>query len=291
MIKSKYATMKYSIYVLMICFLLFTACQDQQKENKKTNNKQRDAIKTESKQTSATESNQVRSEAPDALTKTEQGYAIPRFDDGLAQSPINILSSNTEKDKKHEITLKFNNAINAVENLGHTIQLDFAEGDTTIVDGKTYKFKQLHFHTPSEHLIDGMTFPMEMHVVHILKDQKEKGESAYVVIGMLFKMGRENKFIKEFLNTVPGEENKKENLRPGTVKLEDLFEGIPKNELETYYYYKGSLTTPPYTESVDWIVRKYIFEASPEQIGTIEKIEGDNARHVQALYQRKVVSN
>ena len=284
--------MKYSIYFLMIYLFLFAACKDQQKENKEKSVKQTDTTKTAGKQTTAnTENNEVRSEAPDALNKTEQGYALPRFDDGMAQSPINILSSSAEKDTQHQIVLKFNDEINAVENLGHTIQLDFTDGSTTIADGKMYAFKQLHFHTPSEHLIDGMTFPMEMHVVNLSKDQKAGEGPAYIVIGILFKMGRENKFIKEFLNSVPGEEHKKEKLRPGTVKLEDLFNGIPKKELRPYYHYKGSLTTAPYTESVDWIIKKYIFEASPDQIKAMEKIEGDNARHVQALYQRKVLSN
>ena len=131
---------------------------------------------------------------------------------------------------------------------------------------------------------------MEMHAVNIVKNQGKEA-TEYVVIGLLFKMGHENKFIKEFLNAVPREEHKKTTLQPGTVKLEDLLSGIPKNEKGTYYYYKGSLTTPPYTESVNWLIRKYIFEASPEQIKAIEKIEGDNARHVQELYQRKVKSN
>ena len=284
--------MKYSICVLIVCLFYFTACQDRPIENKETGNKQPATVKTENTQTPAdTQSNMVRSEAPDALTKAEQGYALPKFDDGLAQSPINILSSAAEKGKKHELDIKFNGEINAVENLGHTIQLDFTEGSTTVAEGKTFQFKQLHFHTPSEHLIDGMTFPMEMHVVNMARDE-EKGEGPlYVVIGMLFKMGHENKFIKEFLNSVPPEETKKKSLKPGTVKLEDLFTGIPKNELGTYYYYHGSLTTPPYSESVDWLIRKYIFEASPEQIKTIEKIEGDNARHIQELYQRRVITN
>jgi carbonic anhydrase len=284
--------MKYSICVPIIFLLLFTACQNRSNEIKETDNKQTDTVKAATKQTSADSlSNVVRAEAPDALTKTEQGYALPRFDDGLAQSPINILSSATEKGKRHEIDIKFNGEINAVENLGHTIQLDFTEGSTTIVEGKTYQFKQLHFHTPSEHLIDGMTFPMEMHVVNTVRDEQKGEGPVYVVIGMLFKMGHENKFIKEFLNSVPREEDKKESLQRGIVKLEDLFAGIPKNELGTYYYYHGSLTTPPYSESVEWLVRKYIFEASPEQIKIIEKIEGDNARHVQELYQRRVVTN
>ncbi|MCP4265745.1 MAG: carbonic anhydrase family protein, partial [Candidatus Brocadiaceae bacterium] len=58
--------------------------------------------------------------------------------------------------------------------------------------------------------------------------------------------------------------------------------------LKSYFFYKGSLTTPPYTESVKWFVMKTIIDASPEQIQQINKIEGDNARRIQALYGRSV---
>jgi len=253
-------------------------------------NSQKDTATIDKHPSISTQANEVKSESPDASTKTEQGYALPKLDDGLAQSPINILSFYAEKNSNHKIALTFNDEINAIENLGHTIQLDFSDGSTTTVDGRVYKFKQLHFHTPSEHLVDGMTFPMEMHMVNVSKDQKDSMISVYTVVGILFKMGKENKFIKEFLNAIPAKENEKVKLQPGLVKLSDLFAGIPKNDLESYYHYKGSLTTPPFTESVDWIIRKYIFEASPEQVATIEKMEGDNARHVRALYDRKVAS-
>jgi carbonic anhydrase len=103
-------------------------------------------------------------------------------------------------------------------------------------------------------------------------------------------MGRENKFIKEFLNAISKEEGKY-TLPPGAVRFEDLFTTIPKNSPSGYYSYSGSLTTPPFSETVKWIVRKSILEASPEQIMAIEKMEGDNARHVQAMYTRKVVSH
>jgi carbonic anhydrase len=99
-------------------------------------------------------------------------------------------------------------------------------------------------------------------------------------------MGHENKFIREFLQSVPAEEEK-DTLRESVI-LDDLFKAIPKSESDAYFRYKGSLTTPPYSESVDWIVHKYILEASPAQIYAIEKMEGDNARHVHALHTRKV---
>ena len=72
------------------------------------------------------------------------------------------------------------------------------------------------------------------------------------------------------------------------MNLNDLLSQFLGKEIKSYYAYKGSLTTPPYTESVQWIILKHVVEASEDQIMTIEKLEGNNARHVQALNDRKV---
>ena len=252
---------------------------------------QKDSTKTDTAISApVTGGNEVKSEAPDATTKTEQGYAMPRYDDKLVQSPVNILTDSAVPDSNPEVQIRFRSFVTAVENLGHTVQLDFKDGSTALAGGKTYLSKQFHFHTPSEHLIDGVTFPMEMHIVNVLKDSANPNNPHFLVVGYLFKMGRENKFIKEFLNTIPREEGK-DDLPAGAVRFEDLFTTIPKNAPAGYFTYKGSLTTPPYSETVTWVVKKSILEASPEQIQAIEKLEGDNARHVQALYARKVVSH
>ena len=121
-------------------------------------------------------------------------YLLPGLEHGLMQSPINILSSEA-KTGKHNVTLNFNGEINKVENLGHTVQLDFSPGNTISFDDKTYEFKQLHYHTPSEHLIDGITFPMEMHVVNTLMGQKKGDTPEYLVIAYLFKMGKEEEMV------------------------------------------------------------------------------------------------
>jgi carbonic anhydrase len=270
----------------MLNIALISACS-----NPKNNETQTDTAKSVTEpQKEVISGNMVKSEAPDAVTRIAQGYALPKYDDGQAQSPIDIFSDSTVKDNNQYISIKFNTGVTAIENLGHTIQLDFKEGSTTVAGGKTYSSKQFHFHTPSEHMIDGITYPMEMHIVNVLKDSDEKKNPQYLVIALLFKMGRENTFIKEFLKAIPGEEGK-DTLPSGTVRFEDLFLTIPKKEEAGYYSYSGSLTTPPYSETVHWIVKKYILEASPEQISAIEKMEGDNARHVRALYARKVFSN
>jgi carbonic anhydrase len=169
--------------------------------------------------------------------------------------------------------------------------LDFEEGSSITVDDESFDFKQLHFHTPSEHLIDGITYPMEMHMVNTLKNHDNDEDPQFLVIGVLFKMGMESKFIAEFLDSVPKEENKLAKVAIGAIRISDLLSEMPQNVLNSYYQYNGSLTTPPYTESVRWYVSKMVFEASPAQIKSILEIEGSNARQVQGLNNRKLESN
>ena len=208
-----------------------------------------------------------------------------------AQSPINILSFTDNPDGRHNITFHFDDNINAIENLGHTVQLDAGAGNTVTVDNETFELRQMHFHTPSEHLIDGITFPMEMHMVHVLQGQQEGETPQYLVIGVLFKMGKQSKFIDEFINVIPKEARMKMEVNEGSIKVADLISEMPEQVLESYYHYMGSLTTPPYTESVRWYVSKHIFEGSPEQINTILSVEGSNARQVQDLNDRVLESH
>ncbi len=234
--------------------------------------------------------NEVKAEAPDANSKAEQGYALPRHTDKLAQSPIDIISLKADKAGKEQISFAFHSDINAAKNLGHTIELEFKEGSTCTVNGKNYACRQFHFHTPSEHLVDGITFPMEMHIVNTLTDSANGNKPSYLVLAVLFKIGAENKFIKEFLNKIPNEEGEENTLQTGEVKLDDLFSQFTGNDIKSYYTYQGSLTTPPFTESVQWVILKHIVEASEDQIMAIEKMEGNNARHVQAINDRKIYS-
>lgn len=239
------------------------------------------------KEGSTDSTDQVANTAPDASGSKAQGYIMPGLDHGFEQSPINI-SSSSNSSGKHQITLYFKDEVNKVENLGHTVQLDFSEGSTIVQDDTTFAFKQCHFHTPSEHLIDGLTYPLEMHIVNIMPNEDKQATPQYLVVGVLFKVGKESAFINDFLAAIPKAEHTATEVKAGTVKLADLFGVIPKEVKGHYYNYRGSLTTPPYTESVRWYITKHIFEASAEQIEALNKIEGNNARHVQALYGRTV---
>src|SRR6476660_2074886 len=193
------STQRRRLLATCFCFaiLLLFACNGTNKEQGKTSasNISNDHATADT----LSGDNVVKAEAPDANSKSEQGYALPRHTDKLAQSPIDIISVNADKAGKEQISFTFHSDINAAKNLGHTIELEFKEGSTCKVNGKVYVSKQFHFHTPSEHLVDGITFPMEMHIVNILGDSVNVNKPSYVVVAVLFKIGAENKFLKEFL--------------------------------------------------------------------------------------------
>ena len=223
---------------------------------------------------------------PEAAAKQDpkkKRHALPGLDHGLVQSPVNILSGQAEGGH-HEIAINMHDAEpNYLENKGHTIQVDFQPGSSIALDGREYQLKQFHFHTPSEHQVDGITYPMEGHIVNVIEPETPDEPPRYLVVSFLFRMGDEDPFITSVLDQVPDEE-RGEELEPGQVYLAPN----DRNPEYQYYHYRGSLTTPPYTETVEWLIVKEIQQASPEQIRRIHLLEGDNARHVQALYGRKV---
>jgi carbonic anhydrase len=203
-------------------------------------------------------------------------YALPETS-GAAQSPINILTS-TVTHAEHRIALHYQPSHEHLLNLGHTVEAEFEAGSTLEYDGQVYELRQLHFHTPAEHLIDGITYPMEMHMVHTLRGAPEK----YLVVGVLFREGAGNGFVEEVLAHVPGRSGERFD-GPMLIDAQTAVERIGG-----YYHYEGSLTTPPYTESVTWLVLKDIHQAAPAQIEQLNRIEGDNARHIQAVHARLV---
>lgn len=175
--------------------------------------------------------------------------------DGKFQSPINIV--NTKKDeslKPLEITYSDNTKIHDVINNGHSIQYNFEKGDYITLDGKKYKLVQFHFHEPAEHTINGIRYPMVIHLVHV----SDIGE--YAVLAVMAEEGENSKafdFLESFL---PLEEGMKKE-----VNLPfDMNDNLPENK--GYYNYTGSLTTPPCTENVQWFIFKQPITVSLEQV-------------------------
>lgn len=204
-------------------------------------------------------------------------YLSPEWSAGERQSPINIVTSRAHE-AHHEAKLSYRKSSEHVVNLGHTIEVDYDEGSTLDFDGIRYELTQFHFHTPSEHLLDGITYPMEIHLVHRSIEEPQH----YLVVAALFKEGRGHQALERLLPIVPA--------RPG--ERVDVDEEVDANGFfgpnDGYYFYEGSLTTPPYTEAVNWLVLDSVHEASAEQIETLNHLEGNNARHIQAGRSRVV---
>ena len=198
---------------------------------------------------------------------------------GEEQSPINIETAKTEKDDEVE-ELKFNYAPTnfSLANNGHTIQGNPAAIDNSIVvDGEEYKLAQFHFHTPSEHQFNGQNFDMELHLVH------KSANNELAVIGLMIKEGATNIALEKSWKVLPKKITTKD---VKVTEAIDLMELLPENK-QTFRY-EGSLTTPPCSEEVEWIVLEQPIEMSKEQIDLFRQTFEDNHRPVQPLNDREV---
>lgn len=167
-----------------------------------------------------------------------------------------------------------------VINNGHTVQINYPLGSYIKVGGHRYELLQFHFHTPSEHKKEGFNYPMEVHLVH--KD----GDGNLAVIGILFQEGEENETLDTLLSHLPREIGKQrihKNVSLNPVGF------IPGNT--DFYKYSGSLTTPPCSEGVYWMVFKQPIQASAEQIQQMNDLMGDNSRPFQATNARAVLKS
>jgi carbonic anhydrase len=186
---------------------------------------------------------------------------------GERQSPIDI------KDgiKVDLEPIKFNyqpSTFRIVDN-GHTVQVQVGEGSISLT-GKSYELVQFHFHRPSEEKINGQRFDMVVHLVHKADD----GQLA--VVAVLLERGNENPFIQTLWNYMPLEKNAPVSPPSAMVDLNAL---LPASH--NYYTYMGSLTTPPCSEGVLWLVMKQPVQVSPEQINIFSRLYRNNARPIQ----------
>ena len=193
--------------------------------------------------------------------------------DGKRQSPINF--TRAEFTPGHRIHFSYKASYETILNNGNTLELVYDKGSQLAFDGKMYELIQFHFHTPAEHLIYGKQYPMEMHLVH------RSADTTYLVIGVLFEEGTENQLLSKLVHYLPVEN--KEIQVDQFIQAATLFP-----EQKHFYHYQGSFTTPPCTEGVRWLVLQQIQQASVQQIKAISNIEGNNARHSQALHHRQV---
>ncbi len=192
---------------------------------------------------------------------------------GKEQSPININGAKTE----NLPTIQFDYKPGSLEiiNNGHTILVKRAKGNSITVGGEQYELLQFHFHTPGENTVDGKVFPMGIHLVH--KNAKGK----IMVLGVFTKIGAKNTVLDKAWNHMPQQSAEKKKVASVSINAVDL---LPTDH--SYYRFKGSITIPPCSEGVEWIVLKTPIEVSDEQIKQFSKVIGVNARPVQPMYSR-----
>ncbi|GLU02514.1 hypothetical protein SLE2022_197630 [Rubroshorea leprosula] len=203
---------------------------------------------------------------------------------GTMQSPIDLLNERVEVVShlgRLKRSYKPSNA--TLMNRGHDMKLSFeGEAGSIEINGTEYELKQLHWHSPSEHTINGVRFDLELHMVH----QSQDGKNA--VVGIMYKIGRPDSFLlslrdhlENITDTTSGESV------VGVIDPRDIKIGSRK-----YYRYLGSLTTPPCTENVVWTIVRKVRTVTREQVKLLRVAVHDdsnsNARPLQPINSRTV---
>jgi carbonic anhydrase len=189
--------------------------------------------------------------------------------DGQAQSPINLGPS--QPAGLAPLRLRYRASPVELVNNGHTVQVNVGAGSLLTLDGKDFELKQLHFHTPSEHTLLGRSLPLEIHLVH------QAGDGELAVIGVLAQAGfRPHPLLRQLWKHLParaGDHSQAGGLRINPAGL------LPPTH--HYVTYSGSLTTPPCSEGVRWVVMQSPLRITRQQAERFSRLIGDNARPVQ----------
>jgi carbonic anhydrase len=199
---------------------------------------------------------------------------------GKSQSPIDITNP-TADDTLELVSFSYQPSKLRVINNGHTIQANYDEGSSIQVAGKTYRLLQLHFHSPSENRVAGRAYAGELHLVHKADD----GELA--VVGVLFEEGTAHATLQAIWDAMPESARPDETVADATINAESF---LPPAGERNVLHFVGSLTTPPCTEGVQWYVLATTAQLSREQIERFVSTIGENARPVQPLNGRTVVT-
>lgn len=197
---------------------------------------------------------------------------------GRRQSPIDIQA--TSRRPLPPLEFRYQSVPLRIADDGHTVRVRFAPGQTLHIGRERYTLQQFHFHTPGGDRIAGEEFPMAAHLLH----KSTSGQLLAVVV--LFRIGAENALLNTLLPLIPARADGDHS--PAGVRV-DAGSLLPT--ARGYYRYPGSLTAPPCTEGVDWLVMKQPLELSSAQLARYRQRFADNARAVQQVNQRVVLES
>jgi carbonic anhydrase len=214
-----------------------------------------------------------------------EGLGRDFHETGKKQSPIDI--SGAANARLPKLMFHYGESSFEVENTGHVIEVSYEPGSVLMVGSESYTLLQFHFHAPSEHTLDGRSYPMELHLVH----SDALGNLA--VVGVLLELGTDpNELAAEIFANAPREE--------GVADVDGRLDALDLLPVSRgYYTYAGSLTTPPCTEGVRWFVLRRAVQIDEETvdlfheiIGAFEHYEGfeNNNRPVRPLNGRPVLT-
>jgi len=207
---------------------------------------------------------------PDNWSKLKPDYEL--CGNGTSQSPIDLV--NPISSSLTSINSNYKPSLLNIINNGHTIQVNYSNGSYAMIDGQKYTLLQFHFHTPSEHTVNGKHFDMEMHMVHKDKD----GNLA--VVGILIKIGKENPNFSNIVKHISAHKSDAMDFD----EIVDVNSILPGNK--SFYHYYGSLTTPNCAEGVNWSVLTTHIEISKTQFDQFHNVMGNNNRPIQPLNKR-----
>lgn len=210
------------------------------------------------------------------------GERFPLCGEGEAQSPIDVSTTGSVWERLAPLEPEYGTADVEVVNNGHTIEVEVPEGKAVLrVGGQAYRLVQFHWHTPSEHWLDGERYPMELHMVHA-------GQAGRMVVGALIEEGEANRELAKIWAVLPE--------RPGdhaAVADFAVWKLLPEHSSSsrlTSYRYSGSLTTPPCDEGISWALLAEPVTLSTEQIGAFRALffgtEGFPAGNARPLQPR-----
>lgn len=194
---------------------------------------------------------------------------------GHAQSPIDI--RNAKAAQLAPLEFSYGPVAPEIVNNGHTIQVNVPKGQSLRVGGHAYELVQFHFHTPSEERVEGKPSAMVAHFVH------RDAEGKLAVVAVLIQPGKGNTGFDTVLAHLP--QRAGQTVSVDGLEL-DLAALLPARR--RYWEFEGSLTTPPCSEGVRWMVLTQPVTVSPEAIRNLRRLYPANARPVQPLNGRVV---
>lgn len=204
----------------------------------------------------------------------------PEFDtcaSGQRQSPIHIEESATLPGPAEPLQFNYQASSGSVVNNGHTIQVDVQGDNTLMVRGSVYRLVQFHFHHPAEEKINHKGFSMVVHLVH------KNAAGKLAVVAVLMDPGATSPLVEKVWTHMPLDVADRVQLPVGLIQLGEL---LPQDQ--RYYQFFGSLTTPPCTEGVLWMILKQPMTLSRDQLRLFAQLFPNNARPIQAANNRIV---